>query len=133
MRHVLLAMGAMAALSALVLQSVRSQPGAATQAPRGNPSGQNEGKARAAVDHTADEAAIRANIEQFVKAYNAGDAKAVAALFTADGQIEDKDGNVSEGREAIAKTFGELFAATPKKRIEVSVESIRFIGADLAM
>jgi uncharacterized protein (TIGR02246 family) len=68
-----------------------------------------------------------------VKAYNAGDAKAVAALFTADGQTVDKDGNEAEGREAIQKTFAELFAAMPKKQLEVFVDSIRFIGSDLAM
>src|SRR5262249_2777095 len=70
---------------------------------------------------------------QFVKAYNAGDAKAVAALFTPDGQTLDKEGNEAEGREAIAQTFAELFAGTPKKQLEVFVESIRFLGADLAM
>src|SRR4029077_4560279 len=29
-------------------------------------------------------------------------------------------------------TFADLFAATPQKRIEVFVDSIRFVGADLA-
>jgi uncharacterized protein (TIGR02246 family) len=84
-------------------------------------------------DRAADEAAIRANIAAFIKAYNAGDAKAIAALFTPDGQVEDKDGNVSEGREAIAKTFGSVFKATPEKTLEVFVDEIRFIGADLAV
>src|SRR5262249_40065929 len=61
------------------------------------------------------------------------DSKALAALFTPDGQIEDKDGNVNEGREAIAQTFAELFSETPQKRIEVTIESIRFIGSELAV
>jgi uncharacterized protein (TIGR02246 family) len=85
------------------------------------------------MDRSADEAAIRGNIAAFVRAYNAGDAKGVAALFAPDGQAEDKDGEVSQGRAAIEKTFKELFAAAPQKRLEVSVESIRFIGADLAV
>ena len=68
-----------------------------------------------------------------MNAYNAANAKAVAALFTPDGQIEDKEGDIAEGRAAIAQSFAELFKATPKKRLEVSVESIRFIGADLAV
>ena len=129
MRRILLAIGAMVGLSVLVLQSVQSQ----TPAPPNKPPGQDDGKAQPAADRSADEAAIRANIDQFVKAYNAGDAKAVAALFTTDGQIVDKDGNESKGYEAIAKTFGELFRDMPKKKLEVFVESIRFIGADLAM
>lgn len=79
-----------------------------------------------------DEAAIRANIAAFVRAYNAGDAKTVAALFTPDGLIVDKEEKTSKGRPAIMRTFQDLFAAAPQKRLEVSVESIRFIGSDLA-
>ncbi len=90
-------------------------------------------KVRPSTDRSADEALIRANIEAFVKAYNAGDAKAIAALFTPDGQIEDKEKNQTEGREAIAQVFAELFEANPKKKIEVGVDSIRFIGRELAV
>jgi uncharacterized protein (TIGR02246 family) len=90
-------------------------------------------RAQPAAARTADESAIRANIDLFVKAYNAGDAKAVAALFTPDGQIENKDGDITEGREAIAQTFAGLFSESPKKKLEVFVDSIRFIGADLAV
>jgi uncharacterized protein (TIGR02246 family) len=89
--------------------------------------------AKPTADRSADEAAIRANIAAFLKAYNAGDAKAIAELFTTDGQVEDKEGNISEGREAIARTFGDVFEANPDKELEVFVESIRFIGADLAV
>jgi uncharacterized protein (TIGR02246 family) len=123
----------MVSLSAVVGQSVLSQSGPTRQASPAGPSGQDAGKAPPAADRSADEAAIRANVAQFVKAYNAGDAKAVAALFTPDAQIVDKEGNAAEGREAIAQTFADLFAATPQKRIEVFVDSIRFVGADLAM
>jgi uncharacterized protein (TIGR02246 family) len=84
-------------------------------------------------NHEADEAAIRANVAAFVKAYNAHDAKAIAALFAPAGQIVDKEGDASEGREAIQKVFAGLFAESPKKQIEVTVESIRFLGADLAV
>lgn len=54
------------------------------------------------MDRSADEAAIRANIAQFVKAYNAGNAKALAALFTPDGAQE------SEGRDAEAERFAQF-------------------------
>ena len=57
----------------------------------------------------------------------------MAALFTPDGQTVDKEGNEAEGREAIAQTFRELFAAMPKRQLEVFVESLRFIGSDIAM
>jgi len=104
-----------------------------TESNQSAPAGHDQGKARPTPDRSADEAAIRANIALFVKAYNAGDAKAVAGLFTPDGKAVDKEGNEAEGREAVAKTFAELFAARPNKHLEVFVDSIKFIGADLAM
>jgi uncharacterized protein (TIGR02246 family) len=133
MRHILFSAAIIAALSAVVLQSVRSQSESRKRSVPAGRSGQNEGKVQPNADHSADEEAIRANIAQFVKAYNAGDAKGVAALFTPDGEAWDKEGNEAEGREAIAKTFGEVFAAMPKRQLEVFVESIRFIGGDLAL
>jgi uncharacterized protein (TIGR02246 family) len=135
MRHILFSIGVivLVGLSAVIAQSVPSQSEPKKQASPASRSAQDEGKAGDRADRSADEAAIRANIAQFVKAYNAGDAKALAALFTPDGEAWDKEGNEAEGREEIAQTFGDLFAANPKRRIEVSVESIRFIGADLAL
>jgi uncharacterized protein (TIGR02246 family) len=133
MRRILISIGVTVALFAGVLQFVRSQSQPTKQSAPTSPSRQSEGEARPAADRSADEAAIRANIAQFVKAYNAGDAKVVAALFTPDGQIEDKEGDVTQGREAIAQTFADLFADMPKRKLEVFVESIRFIGTDLAV
>jgi uncharacterized protein (TIGR02246 family) len=125
MRRIALFAGVMSCL-AVLSQAVRSQPGSA------NPGAPAAGAAPAA-DHSADETAIRANIAAFEKAYNAHDARAIAALFTPDGQIEDKDGDIDEGRDAIEKTFTGLFVESPQKKIEVFVDSIRFIGADLAV
>src|SRR5262249_8396747 len=127
------AIGVIVGLLALGLQSVQSQSQPAKKVAPAGRSAKAKNKARPTADRSGDEAAIRANIAQLVKASNARDAQAVAALFTPDGQIVDKEGNESTGREAIAKTFGELFAATPKKRLEVFIESIRSIGADLAV
>jgi uncharacterized protein (TIGR02246 family) len=134
MRRILLAIAVTVGLSTGVLQFVRSQTQATKQpsqeekAPR-----PDDAKPQLRPDRSADEATIRDNIDAFVKAYNAHDAKAIAALFAADGQIEDKDGDVMEGREAIEKTFADIFADAPKKKIEVEVESIRFIGSDVAV
>jgi uncharacterized protein (TIGR02246 family) len=133
MRRILFSIGMIVGLSAVIAQSVQSRSEPSKQASPSGGSRQNEAKARPGADRSADEAAIRANIAQFVKAYNAGDAKAIAALFTPDGEAWDKDGNEAEGREAIAQTFTEMFTTMPKRQIEVKVESLRFIGADLAM
>jgi uncharacterized protein (TIGR02246 family) len=129
MRSILIVIGAAIGLWALSLPIGRSQPEQEKQAPA---AGQADG-AQADNDRSADEAAIRANVAQFVKAYNAHDAKGVAALFMPDGETIDKDGDQVKGRDAIAKNFDDLFKDTPDKRIEVSVESIRFIGPDLAV
>src|SRR5438477_8731482 len=92
MRRILFSIAVIVGLSALVAQSVQSQSEPTKQASSAGASGQDEAKARPRTDRSADEAAIRANIARFVKAYNAGEAKAVAALFTSDGEAWDKEG-----------------------------------------
>ena len=50
-----------------------------------------------------------------------------------EAQVIDKDGTTSQGRDAIEKTFAAIFADSPKGRIRVDVDSIRFIGSALAV
>jgi uncharacterized protein (TIGR02246 family) len=133
MRHALLCIAVIVGSSAVIVRSVQSQPEAKKQTTPAAPQRPQQAKAKPPVDHSADEAAIRANIAAFVRAYNAGDAKAVAALFSPDGVTVDKEGDTSEGRAAIERTFKDIFTAAPQKRLEVSIESIRFIGSDLAV
>jgi uncharacterized protein (TIGR02246 family) len=133
MRRIVISIGVIVGVSAVIAQSVQSQPKPAKEVAPAAPANPDESKARRATDRSADEEAIRANIAQFVKFYNAGDAKGLAALFTPDGEAWDKEGNEAEGREAIARTFGESFAESPKRHLEVSVESLKFIGADMAV
>jgi uncharacterized protein (TIGR02246 family) len=128
-----IALGLIAGLLAIVIPAVQSQSQPEKKATEAERPKTREKPAKPAADRSADEAAIRANVAAFLKAYNAGDTKAIAALFTPDGQIEDEDGNVSEGREAIAATFAKAFEATPGKRLEAFIEAIRFIGADIAV
>lgn len=123
MRVFLGSVGILAGLLLVVVPLVRSQQAA------------NGARAVAAqpADRSADESAIKANIEAFVKAFNASDAKTIATLFTPDAVIVDKEGDATEGRAEIEKTFAGIFKEAPKKQIEVHVESIRFVGADIAM
>lgn len=81
----------------------------------------------------ADEAAIRAGVEKFVEAYNRQDAKAVAELFLPRAQVLDADDNAVEGRENIEALFAEVFAENPETGIEIAIDSIRFIGPNLAI
>ena len=84
-------------------------------------------------DRQSQELVIRANVEQFVKAYNAHDAKAVADLFLPQSQIVDENDDTIQGRENIEKLFADVFTEEPQTGIKVHVESIRFIGDKLAL
>ena len=80
-----------------------------------------------------DDSEIRANVEAFVKAYNAHDAKAVGGLFSPEAQVIDEDGETTQGRDAIEKRVAGTFAESPEGRIKLDVESIRMIGSALAI
>jgi uncharacterized protein (TIGR02246 family) len=79
------------------------------------------------------EAAIRANVDAFVKAYNAGNAKAIAQLFTPEGQLIDENDQTTQGHDAIEHAFADVFKGAPQGRVEVDVKSIRFFGSALAV
>jgi uncharacterized protein (TIGR02246 family) len=83
--------------------------------------------------HQQDEKAIRLAVEAFAKAYNAGDAKAIASLFVADGEIVSEEGQSTQGREGIKQVFAGIFKEHPKTHMDLAVGSIRFIGADMAV
>jgi uncharacterized protein (TIGR02246 family) len=82
---------------------------------------------------TEDEKAIRLNVEAFAKCYNAGDAKALAALFAPDAEIVDEEGEAFQGQESIEKVFAAVFKEHPKGRIEIDVDSIRFVSPGVAV
>ncbi|HEV3164217.1 MAG TPA: SgcJ/EcaC family oxidoreductase [Isosphaeraceae bacterium] len=79
------------------------------------------------------EKAIRAQVDAFVRAFNAGDAKAVAALFTQDAKVTDEEGDVLEGRDEIAELFATQFTDNPGAKIEITTESLRFPSPDVAV
>lgn len=76
---------------------------------------------------------VQAAIKAFSEAFNAHDAKTVAALFTAQAEITNQAGHVTRGREAIQETFGKLFAAHSEVKIRFEIESMRFLSPDLAV
>jgi uncharacterized protein (TIGR02246 family) len=82
---------------------------------------------------TADTRAIGDLDAAFVKAYNAKDAKAIGALFTPEAEIEDEDGDITRGREDIVARYSGFFAGGESGTVSVETESLRFLGADLAI
>lgn len=75
---------------------------------------------------------IRAAAAAFVKAYNDHDAKVIAALFTADGEIVDEAGDARQGRGEIEAVFGAIFDEYPEAKMTVAISAVRMLGANLA-
>jgi uncharacterized protein (TIGR02246 family) len=80
----------------------------------------------------ADVQAIRAVDEAFVRDYNAGNVKALAAMFTEDAEVVEDEGERYEGREAVEKSFTATFAANKGAKLALEVENLRFLTADVA-
>jgi len=88
------------------------------------------GVAHAASPASADEAAIRAQTTSWEKAYNGGDAKAVAALYAEDALLLPPGASGVSGRAAIlafftkdiaaSKAAGAVFVIPPKTDVGVS-------------
>ena len=75
--------------------------------------------------------AIRQNAEAFVIAFNKADPKAVAALYTANGQMSIDGETVAEGRVAIEKSYADFFQENPGTTISVTIDSIKVVGPNL--
>lgn len=75
--------------------------------------------------------AVRTAAEALIKAYDAHDAKAFAAAFTAEGEFVDEKGTVYHGRKAIEEEFTGFFKANPNTTIELALASARSIAAGI--
>ena len=82
----------------------------------------------AAAKPSPEDAAIRAVGEALALAYQKHDAKAFAAVFTAEGEFVDDTETLFQGREAIEKEFAAFFKANPETTIGVTFGAIRPIA-----
>jgi uncharacterized protein (TIGR02246 family) len=80
-----------------------------------------------------DEAAIRKASADFITLVEKGDAKAVAASWTEDGEYIDDDGTTIRGRAAIEDAYAKAFAKKKKTKVEINIESIHFPSKDTAI
>jgi uncharacterized protein (TIGR02246 family) len=80
-----------------------------------------------------DEAAIQKTAEAFVEAFHKGDAKAVAAFWTPDGDYTDPTGRHLQGRTAIEKAFADLFSENKGLKVHVHGLSLRFLTPEVAV
>jgi uncharacterized protein (TIGR02246 family) len=76
---------------------------------------------------------IQTSASSFADAFNKGDAKAVAAMWTENGELRLPDGQTVVGRAAIEEDYAKFFKANAGAKIEILVKSIRFPAKDLAV
>ena len=81
----------------------------------------------------ADEKAIRATADDFLAAFNSGDAKLIGRLWAADAEYTDESGQVFQGRAAIQKEYADLFQERHGLAMALTIESVRFLGPDIAI
>jgi uncharacterized protein (TIGR02246 family) len=81
----------------------------------------------------SEQAAIRRCVEAYVEAYNRGDAKAVASMWSDSGVWISPNGEKFSGRKAIAEALANLFEENQGSRIEVSDPDIRLVTDDVAI
>lgn len=113
--------------AALIAQITQAQQPAAP--PQANPPATTSA-APAADDTTAVQQAMAA----YVDAFNRHDAETLISLWTPTGTYVNKEtGERSSGREALAKDFAEVFAATPEIMLSGGADEIRVIGGDTAI
>ncbi len=90
--------------------------------------------ARLHADQAEEEAAIRASVAAYVDAFNQGDAEAVAAHWSPAAVYSNPmTGEEVTGRAAIAAEMVKLFQETRGTKIEVDVNSIRFLSPSVAI
>jgi len=81
---------------------------------------------RADPPYVQEEKALRALGAAYVKAFNAGDARAVSSFWMPQGDFIGAAGALLRGREAIAKDYATFFADNPGVQLEIEPEQIRF-------
>jgi uncharacterized protein (TIGR02246 family) len=80
-----------------------------------------------------DMAALAKNAEAFIEAFHMGDAKALAAMWTPEGDYTGVTGRHFQGREAIEKAFQAFFADNKGLKVRIESDSLRFVTPEVAI
>jgi uncharacterized protein (TIGR02246 family) len=82
----------------------------------------------------ADEAAIRKSVETYVAAFNKGDAKALAEMWSPEAVYTNPiTGEQAVGRAEIEKEFASIFADSKDAKLEAKTKSVKFISPNVAV
>jgi uncharacterized protein (TIGR02246 family) len=71
--------------------------------------------------------------QEFIAAFDRGDAKAVAAFWLPDAEYTDQVGHQTKGREAIEKLYEKVFAARKGAKLNIIVNSVKQLAPDVAL
>ncbi|MBI3407217.1 MAG: SgcJ/EcaC family oxidoreductase [Planctomycetes bacterium] len=80
-----------------------------------------------------EEAAIAKSAEAFIDAFHKGNAKALAAFWTSDGDYTDQSGKNLKGRDAIEKTFTGFFSEHKGAKLRIDSHALRFVTPEVAV
>lgn len=81
----------------------------------------------------AQQAAIAKKAQAFIEAFHKGDAQALAAFWTPDGDYVDVSGRLLKGRKAIAEDFARQFAENKGLTLRIELASVRYLTPDTAI
>jgi uncharacterized protein (TIGR02246 family) len=84
-------------------------------------------------DREADCDEVRTAVKVFVQTFEKGDASALASLWTEEGEYVADDGTTLHGRAALKDGYTQFFKKNPDSKLEVTIESVRFISHDSAV
>jgi uncharacterized protein (TIGR02246 family) len=124
--------GVLVAVAAVLVTSVGSAGQEKKTRPEDTPPA-TAGTVAKDTTRAGDEAAIRKATADFIKAVEKGDAKAVAASWTQEGEYIGDDGTTIRGRANIEAAYAKALARNKKLRVAITVESIRFPSKDTAI
>ncbi len=82
---------------------------------------------------TPEERTVTQLANDFADAYNNGDAKALAEMFTTDAEWIADDGSVTNGRADIEEVFRKVFSANKGRKLELAVESARSLTSEVLL
>jgi uncharacterized protein (TIGR02246 family) len=82
---------------------------------------------------TADEEAVRKSMSDLASALEKGDAKAIGGFWTEEGEYIGGDGSSLRGKAAIEEAYANHFAKDPKAKVDLKIDSIRFVSHDSAI
>jgi uncharacterized protein (TIGR02246 family) len=126
-------LGVVAVASAQQVETGRDAP---PPTPAGGPQSAvvtTSGVSPALSDRPADEQALKSVAQAYAKAYDAGDARSLASLFTDDAEMIDENGERLRGRPMIESVLGAMFKERPGATITINPTSLRFMGPDVAL